>query len=106
MASGSVTLSEQLKGPATRIGPSPAAAQLTDPCGTRILGAIAIRMAGDVSNRLGECHYLFFGFIVLGPMAAGLILSTKLTQPVKGVCPRFRGRRSHGISAGKSMERV
>lgn len=47
-----------------------------------ILGAVSIRVAGDVFDRFGGYSYLFTGFIGFGIVAVALMLATHLTRPV------------------------
>ena len=47
-----------------------------------ISGAVAMRVVGEVFDRLGNYDYVFYAFISLGSVAVVLILSTWLTKKV------------------------
>jgi len=47
-----------------------------------ISGAVAMRVVGEVFDRLGSYDYVFYAFISLGSVAVVLILSTWLTKKV------------------------
>ena len=47
-----------------------------------VIGAVAMRVSGEVYDRFGNYDYLFYAFMVLGLLAVGLILLTRRIKPV------------------------
>lgn len=45
-----------------------------------VTSAVAIRLAGEVFDRMGSYHYVFYAFIVLGAFVVALMLTTRLTR--------------------------
>jgi MFS family permease len=46
------------------------------------LGAVAVRMAGEVYDRVGSYDALFYAFMGVGALAVGLLLATQATRPL------------------------